>query len=273
LIDFRRNSNDTGTLLIRGFPTDPVLPTTPPDGRVAPFKRTMVSEYILLLTMMHLGEPIAYQDEKEGALIHNICPVKGREQNQENVGSVFLGFHCENAFHPYRPDFIGLVCLRADHDMTAQTATASVLSALPALDKMTIALLREPIYRHRAPSSFTNSQCAEVFSTPQPVLTGNDECPELCVDFFTTEALTEAGERALAALKQALLDNVIATVLLPGDLVIVDNRVAVHGRTAITPRYDGRDRWLQRLFVVHDFRRSLAMRSLGSHVCEPLVLA
>jgi L-asparagine oxygenase len=35
-------------------------------------------------------------------------------------------------------------------------------------------------------------------------------------------------------------------------LLIIDNRRAVHGRTAFTPRYDGRDRWLKRAYLVSD---------------------
>ncbi|MBK6763531.1 MAG: TauD/TfdA family dioxygenase [Micrococcales bacterium] len=40
--------------------------------------------------------------------------------------------------------------------------------------------------------------------------------------------------------------------LKAGDLLVVDNDVAVHGRTPFTPRFDGTDRWLQRTFVVAD---------------------
>jgi L-asparagine oxygenase len=33
---------------------------------------------------------------------------------------------------------------------------------------------------------------------------------------------------------------------------VVDNDLAVHGRTPFKPRFDGTDRWLQRTFVVAD---------------------
>ena len=47
---------------------------------------------------------------------------------------------------------------------------------------------------------------------------------------------------------------------------MVDNRVTVHGRTAFRPRYDGRDRWLQRTFVAADLRRSREYRPGDGYV-------
>jgi L-asparagine oxygenase len=49
-------------------------------------------------------------------------------------------------------------------------------------------------------------------------------------------------------------------VLEPGDMVFVDNRLVVHGRIAFWPRYDGTDRWLHRIFVHLDNRRSRSRR-------------
>jgi L-asparagine oxygenase len=243
---------------------------TPPDGRVTQDKPTMASEYSLLLTMMYLGEPIAYQDEKEGMLIQNLCPVRGQEHKQENTGSVFLEFHTENGFHPFKPDFIGLCCLRADHERVAKTATASVWRALETLSADTIALLRKPAYRTRLPSSFLKRQTKAAYASPVPILSGGAEKPELCIDFYATDGLSTEAQHAFEALKRALEHVIIEVVLLPGDLLLIDNRVAVHARTDFQPRYDGQDRWLQRLFVLQDLRRSLVGRPLCSHVCRPM---
>ena len=147
LIEFKRNSNSYGTLLFRNLPVDASLPPTPEDGRISRAKASSISEYTLLLLMMYLGEPIAYADEKEGALIQNICPVKGFEDKQENIGSTYLEFHMEDGFHPHKPDYIGLYCLRPDHEKTAKTASASIHRALPYLSSKTISLLRQPFYR------------------------------------------------------------------------------------------------------------------------------
>ena len=51
-----------------------------------------------------------------------------------------------------------------------------------------------------------------------------------------------------------------SVVLEPGDLLVVDNNVAVHGRSPFTARFDGTDRWLQRSFVVADLAPSAGER-------------
>jgi alpha-ketoglutarate-dependent taurine dioxygenase len=33
---------------------------------------------------------------------------------------------------------------------------------------------------------------------------------------------------------------------------VLDNRKTVHGRKPFTPRYDGRDRWFQRVYLQRD---------------------
>ncbi len=40
--------------------------------------------------------------------------------------------------------------------------------------------------------------------------------------------------------------------LRPGELLIIDNRRAIHARSGFKAYYDGEDRWLQRIYVVRD---------------------
>ncbi|MGH2506408.1 MAG: TauD/TfdA family dioxygenase [Ktedonobacteraceae bacterium] len=270
LINFRKNSNENGMLLIRNLPIDQHLPPTPDDGGVSREKTSYLSEYVLLAQMLHLGEPIGYADEKNGALIQNICPVRGKEEAQENCGSAYLEFHTEDAFHPHKPDFIGLLCLKPDHDHIAATAAASIRRALALVPSKAQDILRQPLYRIRLSSSFTSDATQTIYSHCLPVLSGDVLEPELSVDFYSMEALTLSGQLALKTLEEALLKVAVEYKLLTGDLMIVDNRVAAHARTAFRPRHDGQDRWLQRLFVVHDFRSSKASRSHNSHICTPL---
>ena len=101
---------------------------------------------------------------------------------------------------------------------------------------------------------------------PHAVLSGAPDDPDLRVDLAATSPLTQRAAAALATLA-VLVDETAQTFQLnSGDLAIVDNRVTVHGRTAFTPRYDGRDRWLQRTFVLADLRRSRALRPGDCHV-------
>jgi L-asparagine oxygenase len=269
LSQFRRKANDYGTLLIRNLPVDDKLPPTPQDGR-AKDKATHISELTLMLLMSNLGDVIAYADEKEGRLVQDICPVPGKEAKQENGGSVLLEFHTEDGFHPYKPDFLGLLCLRSDHENVAATYTASIRRAIERLPGRAIELLFQPLFFLRLSSSFGASGGNEKTTQTLPVLTGDLRDPDMVMDFFLMDATTRAAKYALDALGDALKAVAIDVRAVPGDLLVVDNKLAVHGRSSFTPLYDGHDRWLQRMFVVRDLRRSRASRPNDSHVCTPL---
>lgn len=50
-------------------------------------------------------------------------------------------------------------------------------------------------------------------------------------------------------------------ILQPGDCCFIDNYRAVHGRKPFTANYDGYDRWLKRLNITRDLRKSQKMRA------------
>jgi L-asparagine oxygenase len=266
---FRRWSNESGTLVIRGLPVNQGLPSTPNDGRGLPGAATRVSEGVLSVLMSQMGDPIAYADEKEGAIIQEVCPLKGHESRQENSGSTFLEFHTENGFHPFRPDFLGLVCLRSDDRQRIPTLTSSVRRLLPLLSDSVESALRRRAYRITPSSSFGE---ADPGIEPQPiaVLSGPPELPAMVVDCNAMEGIDSESAQALSVLRELLPSVADATVLDVGDLLILDNRVAAHARGGWTPRYDGRDRWLQRMSVVGDFRRTQVAREPWDHTCHPL---
>jgi L-asparagine oxygenase len=266
LVDFDQRPGPTGAMLIRGLPIDDELPHTPRDGRPSPSKTGRMSESLLVLVAGVLGSVIGYREEKEGMLIHDVCPQPGREERQENSGSIYFDVHTENAFHPFRPDHVLLLCLREDVGGSARTLVASARSVCPLLSRRDIELLREPWFRHRMPTSFQTGDDS-TYSLPRPVLTGSDDDPQMCVDAFNTVAMNDDARAALERLVSALKSELTGWALATGDLLVVDNRRAVHARTGFVPRYDGFDRWLQRAFTVRDFARSCVARQGNSHVC------
>jgi L-asparagine oxygenase len=258
-------------LLIRNLPLDGSLPPTPASGCLASWSAAPRSTLAQLAVMSVLGSVIAYADEKRGRLVQDICPAAGEEHRQENTGSVLLELHTEDGFHPFKPEIISLICLRSDHERTAATVTASVRSVLSALPEPTLRVLREPIYRIRFSTSFVGADGPARYSRPLSVLSGPDDDPDLCVDFHAMEPTRSDGAQAFEALRQAMTAALIGLILEPGDLIVVDNRVAVHGRTGFVPRYDGQDRWLRRCFAVTDLRPSRGLRGADSRICAPLV--
>lgn len=263
LARFRRDSGETGSMLVRGLPVDErAVPDTPTvSGSVQ--KEGTVPAALLTLVASGLGDPAAYLAEKSGALVHDVVPVPGNEQFQGNEGSVLLSFHNENAFHPHRPDYVLLLCLRADHEKVAGLRVACIRTALSKLGKECVEALFRPDYITAPPPSFGAEGDQ---SAPHSILTGAPDDPDLLVDFAATKPLVAEAEQAMLELQTVLAATAATIYLEPGDLAIVDNRVAVHGRTSFTPRYDGLDRWLQRTFSLRDLRASRDLRPQDAHV-------
>lgn len=264
LREFRHEPGADAALLVHGLPV-------PDDIGATPAVAGSVQEHVtspaalLALVCQQLGELVAYRPEKSGALVQDVVPVPGQEAEQSNVGSTLLHMHTENAFHPYRPDYVALLCLRADPADEAALTVASVRNALPLLSAEARAVLATTAYVTEAPPSF-GADCG--VAADHAVLVGDLADPDLLVDFASTRPKDAAATAAMAELNAALRTVARTLKLHAGDVAIVDNRLAVHGRTSFRPRYDGRDRWLQRSFVHLNHRRSRVMRRDGGFVLD-----
>ncbi|WP_088893120.1 TauD/TfdA family dioxygenase [Leptolyngbya ohadii] len=269
LLEFQVHSNPEGILLLRGLPTDPDLSQihTPGDAKRSTEKKTHVSERCLAMIGSRLGHLVSYIQEKNGDLFQNLAPVKGTEKVQASSGSqVRLQFHRETVFHPYAPEYLLLYCLRPDHDRVAETTYASISHALPLLSEEHRELLFQPLYRTGIDYSFGNLQTVKGNGPILPVLYGNRHDPFLNYDEDLMTAITSEAESALEALKDAVASVYRGVKLNSGDLLCIDNRRTVHGRSSFVPRYDGFDRWLQRAFVVRDLGESAVDRQPGERV-------
>lgn len=261
---FRNEPGSNGYLLLRNVPVigDIPLPNTPCIANSVERVATISASAITLI-MLSLGEVIAYRPEKGGALVQNVVPVPGSEKTQSNAGSVLLELHTENAYHENFPDFVSLLCLREDVTNDAKFCTSSIRHALPLLSSETIQVLAEPRFCTKSPPSFIHVHNVR---PSHAVLLGDIGDPNILVDFAATVALDSRAKLALDELREALMKTMKYHQLRVGDLAIVDNRVAVHGRTSFVPSYDGNDRWLLRVFAHLDNRRSRVNRKNGGPV-------
>ncbi|MEV8530149.1 clavaminate synthase family protein [Streptomyces sp. NPDC052000] len=264
---FRRQSGPHGTLVIGGLPVDQAaLPATPSvPGSVQ--RQATVAAAVLTMVACGLGEPLAYRAEKSGALVQDVVPVPGQETFHGNAGSVPLSFHTENGFHPHPPDYVIFLCLRADHDRIAGMRVAGIRQALPLLTPAARQALSAPEFITTPPPSFGPEAATSAPDIERrPVLSGAIEDPDIRMAQLVTTPLTPRATAALAEFGRACEATARTLRLTPGDLVIIDNRVTVHGRTAFHPRYDGADRWLQRTYVTTDLRRSRDHRPHDGHI-------
>lgn len=261
--ELRRHSGLRGSLAISGLPVDhDALPATPSSADSVQ-REASVPAAVLMMVACALGDPVAYLAEKSGALVQDVVPVPGKETFSGNAGSALLTFHNENAFHQHEPDYLLLLCLRADHDATAGLRTACLGEVLPLLSDATRAALSAPEFVLAPPPSFGTGSEAR---SPRPVLFGDPADPDMRMATIATTPLTARATDALREFGRACDAACRTLVLAPGDLAILDNRVTAHGRTAFKPRYDGADRWVQRTFVIADLRRSRDHRPRDGYV-------
>jgi L-asparagine oxygenase len=266
IMTFKHDPTASGAMLIRNLPRDLALPDTPSPHKRAVNKRTYLSEACLLGIGQLLGEVFSYKGEysykNDGELIHNVSPAKGEEKAQTSEGSMvdFL-FHTEGAHFDLRPHYLLLICLRADAQREAVTYVADARDACQYLRHEELAELQKPQFAIRIPESFAPINSEAQWSKAKPVITGPEGLPEVCLDFcyanthrYCMKALTPKGELALEAFRHALnLPDVVKCIYLePGDMLLIDNRKAVHGRKPFTPQFDGKDRWLQRIYTRTD---------------------
>ncbi len=276
IVDLQDSPPRDGALLIRGVPVGDLPPTPAQPGD--PVDKDRTSELVLLTVARALGQPVGYLPEHGGDLVQNLVPtVAGAERQVSTSSRVDLAFHTETAFHPHAPRYLVLLCLRGDP--RARTTLCSVHDVLEALDPDTVDVLRQLRFTCGVDESFLggsggSSTVSTVITTtagvevrgPLPVIGGTSERPTFWYDADLMRGTDPAAQAALDQLAVAVLEHQRSVVLAAGDCLVVDNTVAVHGRSAYEARFDGTDRWLQRSFVVSDLAPSAAERD-GRIIC------
>ena len=256
LIDFADHSPRGGYLLLQNIDIGdiPATPSSPTEAT----DKDLQSEYVLLSIARCLGQPVGYLPEHNGSIVQNIVPVRGSEVSQISTSSkVELQFHTETAFHPFRPRYLLLMCLRGDPQ--AGTLVASVYDIVERLSSSDLEVLRQNRFRTAVDASFLNGAPSGLGSA-QPILFGSESDLTFIYDADLMVGIDTDSQDVLERLAGAVRESSKCVVLGAGDLLVVDNHVAVHGRTRFVARFDGTDRWLQRTFVVSDLSPSASDR-------------
>lgn len=245
---------------IKGGPAAEAACPTPGHWRVRGADTTLAQVFWLVLLGAQLGDPFGWSSLQDGRLLNDVLPVPGSEQVQTGQGSVApLELHVEDAFDDDRCDYLGLMALR-NSGQAATTVAAVHAGELPPEHRE---VLREPRFVIRAdPEHEAGARYGAPAARRRAVLFGAAGDPYLRVDPAFTEPLPgdEAAAAALAALCEQLAAATVPVPLAAGDVLLIDNYRTVHGRTLFRPRYDGTDRWLRKVTVARDLRRSRARR-------------
>lgn len=285
LHEFKLFEPSPGICLISGYPiSDRKIKSTPSHWKHREAVSPALEEEMLFVLMgSMLGEVFGWFTEQGGNIVHEVVPIREHETKQISTSSEqYIWWHTEDAFHPYQGDYIGLMCLR---NPDAAATTYACLEMLK-LDEAHIKILFEPRFSIRPDISHFDAESAELekvmrdgslemvsayqrmkLMNSQPskvaVLFGSPESFYIRIDPYFMNPLDDDLEarQALDALTSAI-DSVISDLILaPGDICFLDNYRTVHGRRPYKARYDGSDRWLKRINVTHDLRKSRSARA------------
>jgi L-asparagine oxygenase len=82
-------------------------------------------------------------------------------------------------------------------------------------------------------------------------LATQDESKSYCLNFNhgVTHCLQPEGKALFEKIHQLLNENTFDILLEEGSALIIDNNKMLHGRNLFKPKFDGKDRWLQRVYV------------------------
>jgi L-asparagine oxygenase len=254
---WRHQASRAGLALLRNVPVGLVLPPTPRE-RIDGDAPAMWADAVAGVFGTLLGTVFTIDGKSAGRHIHDIFPVQGDECTQLGSSQAELIWHVEEAFHPLRPTWLALLCLRGDRAVTTRVALARHLTLSPSL----VAKLRERRFKILVDETYGSLGVAAFVTTS--ILAGPNDDPEIVLDPAYT--LYEDGTQAadVAAVSAAAERAHISVTLDQGDLLVFDNRRAIHARTSFAARMDGSDRWLKRVFILDS--ATPIDRSLGGRV-------
>jgi len=287
--DFRLNEAENGVVcVVSGYPIDNNKIGLTPLNRGDKYDTfsTLEEQMLLILFGSLLGDPIGWSTQQAGHIVHDVSPVQGQETDQTGSSSKEeLFFHTEDAFHPYRGDYLGMMCLRNQNQAATTIASTRALSRLSQdeirrLFEACVVIRPDAsqFEKHRFDKTedlskkhfeefidYSDAKIDKMNSEPEaiPILFGNPTSPYIRIDCSQyMDVLDDEAGAAVSAFNRAIKEELTDLNLKAGEICFIDNYRAVHGRKPFkySARYDGTDRWLKRINVARDLRKSRDMR-------------
>ena len=268
LFDFANYGNQKGFIIIKINLNDTLindnndndntmLPPTPDNNNSKIGENTIFARIQAILIQL-ISEMIAYEAEGYGRLFQDVIPIKNMESKQTSVGSnTELEIHTEQAFSKLRPDILSLACIRGD--VNAKTYILPVNIILDKLSDYEKTLLRKPLWKIGVDLSFKlhGKQFIDGdIRGPISIINGSPDDPILIFDQDLMFGITEESDKLIKKIVEIYYNHRFQHNLNTGELILIDNKRAVHGRSPFVPKYDGKDRFLIRCFSVFDYEKS-----------------
>ncbi|MGN8275390.1 TauD/TfdA family dioxygenase [Pseudomonas sp. SMN5] len=206
-----------------------------------------------------LGEGIGFTSQRNGSLFNNIVPLEEHRKTSNSSGGSVLdfGFHVEDAFHPARAEYLGLVCMRNDE------RAATIISCIDNIKLSTEEkqVLFKPNFKISHNPIHNTSDIIE--ETSQAILFGHKNAPYVKINAAALNIDEYSGieRQALEKLLDHFTRNRVAVVLEAKDCIYIDNYRCVHARDSFKANYGDGARWLARVVFASSLRKSREMRS------------
>lgn len=272
-----KNDGSHTALLIEGLPIDDSVVTTPKTGYMPNWAmpisvKTQFSIYGLLGLI-----PVVYEGENRTRLVRQVVPVENSSLDASSHGSaIAFGYHVDNPDLPLLsencqdvsgcPEFLSLYGVRSKDNVP--TTIVSVDEVVASIDKSVLQVLQCSLFNVRRPASFDANR---VLSNHLPLLTHDETHGWLCrLDVENTYSSDNKANKALQCLKEMLGSHEfdVDLILNPGDFLIFKNQKILHTRGEFTPNFDGKDRWLMRMFGLSNSRFLIPVSNDCPYVCR-----
>ena len=227
---------------------------------VVPDQRTLAANASLGAIALLGARPVAYIQENSGQVVREVQPKAGKEEELSSHGSLPLPMHTDMTYLSFpgemghqpstcAPDFLVLTCVA--NDPLVPTRLVSIQDLHVALSDDDFAVLSKPLFDIRTPDAVVPIQTVK----NRPILYQGDLGWMMR---YNAAYITASDPDAIAAL------NAVASftsnpstganvVLVPGEMLIFNNRQLMHGRGEIPSSKDplrgqAGDRFLMRVY-------------------------
>ncbi|MBD2820070.1 TauD/TfdA family dioxygenase [Xenorhabdus sp. 42] len=205
-----------------------------------------------------LGEGIGFTSQRNGNIYNNIIPFEELKKvsNLSSGSDKDFKFHVEDAFHPARAEFLGLVCMRNEEKVPT---TVSCIDGIELTDQEIDLLFQNRFNISHNAIHLTSNVINE---ENQAILFGAKEKPYVRINTANLNLDENSPEEinAVNKLIELLGKNKKEVVLNSSDCIFVDNFRCVHARDAYKPLFGEKARWLIRAVFTTDLKKSRGMR-------------
>lgn len=211
-------------------------------------------------------ETVSYGSENDGHLFVNLVAMPGPGAIAEKSTGGMRG-HTDAVSFPFNgdddpqdgriapsPDFVTLVGLR--NPKGVPTRLMQLQDVLPLLSEADVEELKKPQYSLRAQRTFRQGTKrilgAEHVVLDAPVLKDTGSGTYVRYSHSNVTPVVSGGPAELASnnLETACNQTARPVVVQPGDILLVNNRLALHGRGEVGDDVGGQSRWLLRTYAL-----------------------